>query len=138
MKLWGGRFREEMSGEVEEFTSSLAYDARLYMHDIAGSIAHARMLGHTGIIDADEAELLVAGLQQVLGEIADEGIRHDTGAEDIHMYVEARLTELIGPVGKKLHTGRSRNDQVALDERLFLKEAIPQLTGGLEKLQLAL
>jgi len=138
MKLWGGRFREEMSGEVEEFTSSLAYDARLYMHDIAGSIAHARMLGHTGIIDADEAELLVAGLQQVLGEIADEGIRPDTGAEDIHMYVEARLTELIGPVGKKLHTGRSRNDQVALDERLFLKEAIPQLTGDLEKLQLVL
>lgn len=138
MKLWGGRFREEMSGEVEEFTSSLAYDARLYRQDIAGSIAHARMLGHTGIIDANEAELLVAGLQQVLAEVATEGIRSGTGAEDIHMYVETRLTELIGPVGKKLHTGRSRNDQVALDERLYLKEIIPQLINDLEKLQLAL
>lgn len=124
MKLWGGRFNKNTNPLVEDFHSSIGFDWRLYRYDILGSIAHARMLGKEGIIAADEAARIVAGLRDILQEIDAGKIEFTQEAEDIHMNIETLLIEKIGPVGKKLHTGRSRNDQVALDTRLFLKEEI--------------
>jgi len=120
-KLWGGRFAKDSSQLMEDFHSSISFDQRLYRYDIQGSIAHARMLGATGIITREEAETIIKGLQDLLADIESGRVRFSPGAEDIHMNVETLLTERIGPLGKKLHTGRSRNDQVALDTRLFVK-----------------
>jgi argininosuccinate lyase len=125
-KLWGGRFVKETAGEAEEFLNSLSFDARLWRQDIRGSVAHARMLGRQGIIDQDEAEAIVKGLEQIYDDI-EKGRLEFSGAEDIHSFIEARLVERIGDAGKKLHTARSRNDQVATDLRLFLKEEIESL-----------
>ncbi|MDR1603434.1 MAG: argininosuccinate lyase [Gracilibacteraceae bacterium] len=122
MKLWGGRFEKDTDALVEDFHSSIAFDRRLYKQDIAGSIAHAAMLGRVGIISPAEAAQIVAGLESVRADIEAGQAALETGTEDIHMNVEKLLTERIGAVGKKLHTGRSRNDQVALDLRLFLRE----------------
>jgi argininosuccinate lyase len=119
-KPWGGRFREETLKIVERFTASIGFDRRLYRQDIRGSQAHARMLASVGVLTEDEAAVLVAGLEKVLAEIEQGEFRFSEALEDIHMNVEKRLTELVGPVGGKLHTGRSRNDQVALDLRLYL------------------
>jgi len=126
-KPWGGRFSEETLKIVEEFTASIGFDKRLYRQDIRGSIAHARMLASVGVITAEEAGTLVAGLEQVLGEIERGELAMRQDLEDIHMNVERRLTEIVGPVGGKLHTGRSRNDQVATDLRLYLADEIPEL-----------
>ncbi|MGQ9780538.1 MAG: argininosuccinate lyase [Bacillota bacterium] len=122
MKLWGGRFARETDPRLAAFGDSLAFDRRLWEEDIRGSIAHAKGLAAAGVITAEEAALLVQGLEELAAEFAAQGVPAE-GAEDIHSLVEARLLERIGPVAKKLHTGRSRNDQVALDIRLFVVRA---------------
>ena len=114
-KLWGGRFTRDTDASVEEFTSSISFDQRMYRQDILGSMAHARMLGKCGIITQEEAKQILDGLQSILTDIEAGNFTFEIALEDIHMNVEKRLTERIGPVGGKLHTARSRNDQVALD-----------------------
>src|SRR5213596_631167 len=134
-KLWAGRFRGKTDPQVEAFTSSLTIDRRLYRHDIAGSIAHCRTLERAGVLTRREADKLIAGLKQVEKEIAGGRFHFTPAHEDIHMAIEARLTELVGEVGGKLHTGRSRNDQVALDLRLYLRDAVKDLLAGLRRFQ---
>jgi argininosuccinate lyase len=121
-KLWDGRFAEETDQVVEQFTASIAIDRRLYRHDIEGSIAHCRMLARTDIISTEEMNTLVAGLATIRQEIEDGRFVYDDRLEDIHMHIEDRLLRLVGPVARKLHTARSRNDQVALDARLYLRD----------------
>ena len=137
-KLWGGRFTESTDAFVEAFTASIDFDQRLYRHDIAGSIAHARMLAHVGIISATECTDIVAGLEGILADIKAGDFTWSVALEDIHMNIEARLIERIGETGKKLHTGRSRNDQVATDLRLYLRDEIDSLGHALTRLQTAL
>jgi argininosuccinate lyase len=124
MKLWGGRFEKNTDSLVEDFHSSISFDQRLYKQDIQGSIAHARMLGSIGILSSDETKTIILALHELLREIQAGQVEFEIGAEDIHMNVEKLLTEKIGILGKKLHTARSRNDQVALDLKLFLREEI--------------
>ncbi len=123
-KPWQGRFSEPTDKFVEAFTASVTFDKRLYKHDIAGSTAHARMLGECGILSKDEVETICRGLQNILQQIEDDKFEWSIKLEDVHMNIEAQLTTLIGDTGKKLHTGRSRNDQVATDVRLYLREEI--------------
>ncbi|MBQ8743970.1 MAG: argininosuccinate lyase, partial [Mailhella sp.] len=123
-KPWGGRFKESTSLAVEAYTESISFDSVLYAQDIAGSKAHARMLGEQGIISREEAETLRAGLDTVKKEIEDGVFPWRQDLEDVHMNIETRLTQLVGDVGKKLHTGRSRNDQVCLDFRLFVSDQL--------------
>ena len=137
-KLWGGRFSEGTDRLVERFTSSIEVDRRLYAHDIRGSQAHAKMLGKCGIISQEDAAQIVDGLDKVRSEIEAGEMVWDDALEDIHMHVEARLTELIGPAARKLHTGRSRNDQIALDIRLFLRDETRELIDDLTALRKAL
>jgi len=127
-KLWSGRFSESTADLLDRFNSSLNFDKRLYKHDIKGSIAHAQMLAHSGIISTEESEEIIRGLNKVFEEIEgdDEWFERNKN-EDIHSAIETRLINLIGDVGKKLHTGRSRNDQVATDIKLFLKDEINEL-----------
>ena len=134
-KLWGGRFTKETDQAVEGFTSSLAFDRRLWRQDLRGSIAHARMLGRQGIVPVAEAEQIVAGLQQIETEIIAGAFPFRQVFEDIHLNIEQRLTELIGPVGGKLHTARSRNDQVVTDVHLFVKDEIAAVSALLSELQ---
>ena len=119
---WGGRFAEGPREAVAAYTDSQTYDRALYAQDIRGSQAHARMLGRQGVITPEEAEQIVNGLDAVKQEIESGAFVWKPALEDVHMNIEARLTEIIGDVGKKLHTGRSRNDQVALDIRLTLRD----------------
>ncbi|MEW5790990.1 MAG: argininosuccinate lyase [Pseudomonadota bacterium] len=137
-KPWSGRFTAPTDAFVEAFTASIAFDKRLYAQDIRGSIAHARMLAQAGVLTPTEAEQIVAGLQQVRAEIEAGEMAFSAALEDIHMHVETRLTQLIGEVGKKLHTGRSRNDQVATDVRLYTREAIDEILAGIARLETAL
>jgi len=134
-KLWGGRFQKETDHLVDDFHSSISFDRRLYKYDIKGSIAHARMLGKCGIITAEEADAIVKGLEEVLVDIEAGRVEFSVEAEDIHMNVEQLLTAKIGDLGKKLHTARSRNDQVALDIRMYLKDEIDQIIQLLRALQ---
>ena len=134
-KMWGGRFAKTTDKLVEDFHSSISFDQILYQQDIAGSIAHAKMLGRQGIITPAEAEQLVAGLQQIREDINAGRVEFEVGAEDIHMNIEKILTERVGEVGKKLHTARSRNDQVALDMRLYVKLQIDEVQALLLKLE---
>ncbi len=136
-KPWGGRFEGATEKAVEEFTSSLHFDRRLYHQDIRGSMAHARMLAKQGILSVAEAEAIIQGLAEIQGEIDAGEFVFDPALEDIHMAVEARLTAKIGEVGRKLHTARSRNDQVALDVRLYLSEEVEVLIAGLTELRRA-
>ncbi|NHZ46455.1 lyase family protein, partial [Nitratidesulfovibrio liaohensis] len=128
-KMWGGRFRQATAALVEEYTQSVSFDRALYAQDIAGSKAHARMLAKQGVLTADEAARIVEGLDMVLAEIEGGTFVWRRELEDVHMNIESRLTELVGDVGKKLHTGRSRNDQVALDFRLFVSDRIRAWRG---------
>ncbi len=123
-KLWGGRFTRDTDASVEEFTSSISFDQRMYRQDILGSMAHARMLGKCGIITQAETEQILDGLKSILTDIEAGNFTFEIALEDIHMNVEKCLTERIGPVGGKLHTARSRNDQVALDTHMYMKTAI--------------
>ena len=132
-KLWGGRFSAGTAASVEAFTASIDIDARLYRHDIRGSIAHARMLAKQRIIPAADARKIVRGLQRVEREIESGRFKFSQADEDIHMNIERRLTELIGPAGGKLHTARSRNDQVALDMRLYLRDEVKNIIANLQE-----
>ncbi|MBQ3046132.1 MAG: argininosuccinate lyase [Clostridia bacterium] len=122
MKLWAGRFSKEADKKTNDFNSSIATDSRMYYHDIEGSIAHATMLAAQGIISQDDGALICSELAKIRSEISAGELLIDPNAEDIHTFIEQTLTERIGSAGKRLHTGRSRNDQVALDVRLFLRE----------------
>lgn len=137
-KLWGGRFTKTTDQLVEEFTSSISFDRRLYRQDIAGSIAHARMLGRQGIITPEEAAAIIGGLESIREDIERGRFTFDTALEDIHMNIEKRLIERIGPVGGKLHTARSRNDQVALDTHLYLRGELVEVARLLVDLEAAL
>ncbi len=139
-KPWGGRFAQATDPQVEAYTASVQFDRRLYKYDIQGSVAHARMLARCGLLSKAEADKIVAGLQEIGGEIERGEFRFDPSFEDIHMAIEARLIEKVGEAGAKLHTGRSRNDQVALDLRLYLREElreIRRLAAGLERALIA-
>ena len=135
MKLWGGRFTKGTDKVVEDFHSSISFDQRLYRQDIKGSMAHAAMLGKRGIISIEEADKIISGLREILTEIEKGKAEFEVGAEDIHMNIEKMLTDRIGDVGRKLHTARSRNDQVALDIRIYLKEEIRETVHLLVKVE---
>jgi argininosuccinate lyase len=137
-KLWSGRFNEPTDAFVEAFTASVEFDQRLYKYDIQGSIAHATMLARQGILSEQECELIVTGLKKIEQRISDGAFDWSVGLEDVHMNIESALTEDIGDAGKKLHTGRSRNDQVATDVRLYLREEIETIRGEILRLQEAL
>lgn len=128
-KLWAGRFQKETDLVVNDFNSSILFDCRLYREDITGSIAHATMLGKQGIIEPHEADKIVEGLQGILQDIEDGKVQFSLEYEDIHMNIEQLLTERIGDAGKRLHTARSRNDQVALDMRIYCKKEIREIIG---------
>lgn len=133
-KMWAGRFEKPLDSLADDFNSSLAFDRRMYRQDITGSIAHAQMLAGQGIISQSDAEQIISGLRGILDDISAGQLEIVPGAEDIHMFVEAELTARIGDVGKRLHTARSRNDQVALDLRMYLRdeaESIVDLTKQL-------
>lgn len=135
---WGGRFSEGVDAFVARFTASIDFDRRLYPHDIEGSMAHARMLQKSGILSQDELSAILDGLESILKDIENNNIDWSIELEDIHMNIEARLTDRIGDAGKKLHTGRSRNDQVATDIRLWLREEIDHIGDELKRLQTGL
>ncbi len=137
-KPWAGRFNEPTDAFVEAFTASVDFDRRLYHYDIQGSIAHARMLARQGILVQAEAEAITEGLERIRERISQGEFHWSVSLEDVHMNVESALTADIGEVGKKLHTGRSRNDQVATDIRLYLRDEIRVLNGGIRSLQVAL
>ncbi len=136
-KLWGGRFKERTNELVEEFTESVSYDKRLAPFDIAGSVAHVKMLEKQGILKPEEAQKIIEGLNQVLKEIEEGRFQWKRELEDVHMNVEKRLTEIVGPVGGKLHTGRSRNDQVATDVRLYVRKEIEEILDLLKAIRRA-
>ncbi|HGG0416847.1 argininosuccinate lyase [Clostridium botulinum] len=134
MKLWGGRFKDEESKLMEDFNSSLSFDKKLYCEDIKGSIAHVKMLANQNIINEEEKEKILLGLEEILKEIDDGVLKIDGEYEDIHSFVEINLIRKIGNVGKKLHTGRSRNDQVALDMKLYAKKSTEEVIECLKGL----
>jgi argininosuccinate lyase len=133
-KLWDGRFGKATDAAVDGFNSSIGFDRRLFRQDIRGSVAHARMLARVGVLPAADADAIEAGLLGILADLETGALAFDPSAEDVHMFVEAVLTERIGEAGKRLHTGRSRNDQVALDLRLYLLDACGDLSRQLETL----
>ncbi len=134
-KLWGGRFSQSTDNLVEAFTQSVHYDARLYQEDIMGSLAHCEMLVKQGILSPEEGDKIIQGLLEIKREIETGSFKPDSSMEDIHMNIEARLIEKIGPVGGKLHTARSRNDQVVLDERLYLRKEIKEIETLIRRFQ---
>lgn len=136
--MWGGRFEAGPAAVMREINASLPFDKRLWRQDIAGSIAHARMLGTQGILTLEESETIIAGLQAIHSEYEAGDLPSDLDLEDIHMATEARLADRIGPVAGRLHTARSRNDQVATDFRLFVRDAMDDVDAGLAALQRAL
>ena len=134
-KPWGGRFTEPTDAFVERFTASVGFDRRLYHHDIRGSIAHASMLAEVGVLTTEERDTIIDGLKDVKEDIEAGRFDWSVALEDVHMNIEAKLTERIGITGKKLHTGRSRNDQVATDIRLYLRDEIDVISEELNRLQ---
>jgi argininosuccinate lyase len=134
-KAWGGRFSQPTDELVEHFTASILFDRRLYDYDIQGSVAHCRMLAKCGIITDDEASVIMLALEEIKAEIEQDTFIFDVRWEDIHMHIERRLIEKIGPVGGKLHTARSRNDQIALDVRLYLRDEIRAILHDIRQLQ---
>ena len=137
-ELWGGRFSEATDAFVQRFTASVEFDQRLYQYDIDGSIAHAKMLMKVGVLSAEESKQIVAGLEAIRSEISAGKFAWSIELEDVHMNIESALTARIGDIGKKLHTGRSRNDQVATDIRLFVRDEIDQIAELITNLQSAL
>ncbi|TDJ04919.1 MAG: argininosuccinate lyase, partial [Deltaproteobacteria bacterium] len=132
-KPWGGRFKKKTNKLMEKFSESVSYDKRLYEQDIQGSIAHANMLSKTGIIKKAESEEIVKGLQSIKNEIEGGKFPFRDEFEDIHLNIEKRLIEKIGAVGGKLHTARSRNDQVLLDEKLYIRKQIGEINSHIKK-----
>ena len=135
MKLWGGRFQKETDNLVNELNASIGFDQRLYKEDITGSMAHAKMLGDCGVISREDVDAITGGLKGILADVEAGKIEFTADNEDIHMNVEALLTARVGDAGKRLHTARSRNDQVALDFRMYVREQIPVITGQLLELE---
>jgi len=135
MKLWGGRFSKNTDEGVNDFNSSIRFDQRMYRQDITGSIAHAGMLGKCGVISLEDSEKIIAGLKDILDDIESGKVEFMIDAEDIHMNIETMLIKKIGDTGKRLHTGRSRNDQVALDIRMYLKDEIKDIREMLISLE---
>ncbi len=133
-KMWAGRFSKALDQKADDFNSSISFDSRMYKQDICGSVAHATMLARQGIIGAEDCEKIIAGLGDILSDIENGALEIDMGCEDIHMFVEAELTKRIGDAGKKLHTARSRNDQVALDVRLYLRDKTNEIIELLHEL----
>ncbi|MEE0964333.1 MAG: argininosuccinate lyase, partial [Ruminococcus bromii] len=131
-KLWGGRFRKSTDKKVDDFNSSIRFDKRMYKQDINGSIAHATMLGNQGIIPKEDSDKIVAELKNILADIENGKVEFLIDAEDIHMNIEKILTDRIGDAGKRLHTGRSRNDQVALDIRMYLMDEATEISEMLK------
>ena len=138
MALWGGRFSKGAAKSVQDFTESISFDKRLYKHDIAGSKAHAAMLGATGIIPKKSAEEIIEKLSDVEKAIEEGNVQFDVALEDIHMHIETELIRLLGDEGARVHSARSRNDQVALDTRLYLRDEIREIAGEIKQLQKAL
>ena len=134
MKLWGGRFTKETNQLVHSFNESLSFDSRLFRQDIRGSIAHVTMLAKQGILTNTERDMILEGLNSILTDMESGALQPDLQYEDIHSFIEANLIERVGDVGKKLHTGRSRNDQVALDMKLYVRDEIPVLNTGIMNL----
>ena len=134
MAMWDGRFEKKIDSRTNDFNSSIKFDHKMYKHDIKGSMAHAKMLSKQGIIGKDDKEKILKGLEEILEDIESGNLKLDPNAEDIHMFVEAELTKRIGQSGKKLHTARSRNDQVALDIKMYLKDAILEIQKELKEL----
>ena len=132
--MWAGRFQKQLNSRVNDFNSSIHFDCRMYKQDIKGSIAHATMLGKCNIISSDDADLICQTLRQILTDLESGNLEFDMSAEDIHMFVESELTTRIGDVGKRLHTARSRNDQVALDFRMYLRDEITELKDLIREL----
>ncbi|MBD5160130.1 MAG: argininosuccinate lyase [Ruminococcus sp.] len=132
--MWAGRFSKKIDDTVNAFNSSIAFDGRMYRHDIQGSIAHATMLGDCGIITKEDSLQIIDGLKGILADIDSSKLPLDPSAEDIHMFIEAELTKRLGDVGKRLHTSRSRNDQVAVDIRLYLRDEIQEIYALVKKL----
>ena len=130
-KMWAGRFVGALDRMADDFNSSIHFDSKMYKQDIKGSLAHAAMLAAQGIITENDCETISAGLEEILADIENSTLAIDMEAEDIHMFVEAELTKRIGDVGKRLHTARSRNDQVALDLRLYLRDEAKVIEKGL-------
>ena len=133
-KMWAGRFSKALDKKADDFNSSISFDSRMYKQDIQGSIAHASMLAKQGIITVADCEQIIEGLGGILADIDSGKLEFDMNCEDIHMFIEAELTSRIGDTGKKLHTARSRNDQVALDVRLYLRDKCAEITGLLREL----
>ena len=133
-KMWAGRFSKEVDSGVNAFNSSVSFDSRMYKQDIKGSIAHAEMLGKAGIISAEDSKKIIAELENILADLESGALKIDPTAEDIHMFIEAVLTQRIGETGKRLHTARSRNDQVALDIRLYLRDETEEIKALLKQL----
>ena len=136
-KPWSGRFNEPVSDLVKRFTASVTFDLRLAEFDIEGSLAHARMLATTGIIAAADLADIERGLKQILGDIRSGTFEWSVDLEDVHLNIEKRLTDLVGDAGKRLHTARSRNDQVATDIRLYVRSAIDHIKEQIRALQIA-
>lgn len=136
-KQWGGRFSGHTDARVERFTESISYDRRLYRHDVIASQAHARMLAHVGLLTADEAQAIVAGLDRIAARIDAGQFTYDTALEDIHTHIERALIDELGDLGRKLHTGRSRNDQIVTDVKLWVRDAIDELDELLARVQRA-
>ncbi|MFQ5957710.1 MAG: argininosuccinate lyase, partial [Candidatus Brocadiales bacterium] len=134
-KPWAGRFKKQTQPQVEAFTESVSFDWVLYKHDIQGSIAHATMLAACGLISDNERDKIIGALKDIKQDIESDHFKFSKELEDVHMNIEVALTERIGDTGKKLHTARSRNDQVALDMRLWCKDEIQVITGLIEGLQ---
>lgn len=134
MQLWKGRFQKELSKTTNDFNSSIHFDSRMYKEDIQGSIAHAEMLGKCGIIKEEEAQDIVCGLKGILNDIENGSLKIDMDAEDIHTFIEGELTKRLGDNGKRLHTARSRNDQVAVDIKLYLKKEVVNIKEMLKEL----
>ena len=134
-KPWSGRFKEKTSATVESFTESVSFDKRLWKQDIRGSIAHAKMLGRRGIITLKDSEAIVKGLKAIGADIESGKFRFSSELEDVHMNIEAALVKKIGAAGKRLHTARSRNDQVALDMRMYLREETENILSLIKRLQ---
>ncbi len=132
--MWAGRFSKQVDETVNAFNSSIAFDGRMYRHDIQGSIAHATMLGDCGIISKEDSLAIIEGLKGILSDIDSGSLELDPTAEDIHMFIEAELTKRLGDIGKRLHTARSRNDQVAVDLRLYLRDEVKEIHELLVKL----
>ena len=135
MKLWGGRFTKEENQLVHNFNESISFDQKFYRQDIAGSIAHVTMLAKQGILTEEDRDAIIAGLKSIREDIDNGTLKITTESEDIHSFIEANLIERIGDAGKRLHTGRSRNDQVALDIRMYLRDEIDEILSDIEDLK---